>query len=137
MNCGSDNFGNTKCLILSRHLLNSLQVFRIVKQSLTCRHSQTEFGNEKIKLWDVVTGEVIRTFNGQHGDIITSIAIATDGRTALSGSDDKTLKLWDLATGKEIWTFKGHNEVVRLVVIAPDGRTALSSSDDGMLIEPI
>ena len=41
---------------------------------------------------------------------MTSVAIAPDGRTALSGSADKTLKLWDLATGKELRTFTGHSE---------------------------
>ena len=57
---------------------------------------------------------------------MTSVAIAPDGRTALSGSYDKTLKLWDLATGKELRIFTGHSERVTSVAIAPDGRTALS-----------
>ena len=56
-----------------------------------------------------------------------------DGRTALSGSDDKTLKLWDLATGKEIRTFTGHTNSVYSVAFSPDGRTALSGSDDKTL----
>ena len=37
------------------------------------------------------------------------MAIAPDGRTALSGGEDQTLKLWDLASGKELRTFTGHS----------------------------
>ena len=49
------------------------------------------------------------SFTG-HSGWVTSVAIAPDGRTALSGSEDKTLKLWDLASGKELRTFIGHSD---------------------------
>jgi hypothetical protein len=64
---------------------------------------------------------------------ITSVAFAPDGRTALSGSDNKKLKLWDLASGREIRTFTGHTDRVTSVAFAPDGRTALSGSKDDTL----
>ncbi|MGJ5629647.1 WD40 repeat domain-containing protein [Nostoc sp. CALU 1950] len=48
--------------------------------------------------------------------------MAPDGKTAVSGSSDKTLKVWDLQTGKEISTLTGHNNSVRAVAIAPDGK---------------
>ena len=63
-----------------------------------------------------------------------SVAFAPDGRSALSGSDDKTLRLWDLANGSTIDTFTGHTDDVDLVAFAPDGRTALSGSADKTLI---
>ncbi len=72
------------------------------------------------------------SFTG-HSRGVTSVAIAPDGRTALSGSEDKTLKLWDLATGVELRTYTGHSDAVNSVAIAPDGRTALSGSEDKTL----
>jgi hypothetical protein len=75
---------------------------------------------------------LIRTLTG-HTDFVDSVAIAPDGRTALSGSHDKTLKLWDLATGSAIRTLTGHTDSVNSVAIAPDGRTALSGSVDKTL----
>ncbi len=87
-----------------------------------------------MKLWDLASGEVLRTFT-RHNGYVWCVAIAPDGRTALSGSGshDKTLKLWDLASGKELRTFSGHSEDVMSVAIAPDGRTALSGSFDKTL----
>ena len=61
------------------------------------------------------------------------MAIAPDGRYALSGSDDRTLKLWDLATGQPRLTLSGHAGPVYAVAILPDGRQAWSGSTDGTL----
>jgi WD40 repeat protein len=80
----------------------------------------------------VATGKVLRTFKG-HSNMVHSVAFAPDGRTALSGSWDKTLKLWEVATGKELRTFRGHSDAVYSVAFLPDGRTALSGSSDGTL----
>ena len=88
--------------------------------------------DKTLKLWDLASGKELRTFTG-HSGWVHSVAIAPDGRTALSGSTDKTLKLWDLASGKELRTFTGHSDTVRSVAIAPDGRTALSGSVDKTL----
>ncbi len=61
-----------------------------------------------------------------HSETVHSVAIARDGRIALSGSGDNTLKLWDMATGKELRSFTGHSGPVHSVAISPDGRTAVS-----------
>ena len=85
-----------------------------------------------LKLWDLASGKELRTFTGHvHG--VSSVAISPDGRTALSGSVDRTLKLWDLSTGKELRTFTGHSLPVFSVAFAPDGQTALSGSLDETL----
>jgi len=43
-----------------------------------------------------------------HTDSVTSMAISPDGRTAISGSWDKTLRLWDVASGRELRTLSEH-----------------------------
>lgn len=48
-----------------------------------------------IKLWNLSTGQLIRSFEG-HSGFVRSVAFSPDGQTALSGSDDNTMKLWDL-----------------------------------------
>ena len=52
-----------------------------------------------VKLWDVETGEMKKTFSGiseEEG----SCAFISDHEKILSAPDDKTLRLWDIKTGK-------------------------------------
>jgi WD40 repeat protein len=48
-----------------------------------------------VRLWDVVSGKEVCCLEG-HTASVTSVAISSDGRCALSGSLDKTVRLWKL-----------------------------------------
>ncbi|MEG5018495.1 hypothetical protein QUB20_21300, partial [Microcoleus sp. B4-C2] len=48
----------------------------------------------------------LRTLAG-HTNYVTGVAIAPDGKTAISASRDKTLKIWDTETGTELLTLTG------------------------------
>ena len=37
-----------------------------------------------------------------HTSSVTSVAVADDGRRAISGSEDHTLRVWDLESGEEL-----------------------------------
>lgn len=74
-----------------------------------------------LKLWDVPTGRLIRTFDAHRG-AISSVAFSPDATRVASASWDKTLKLWDARTGQEISTFAEHSDRVRSVAFSPDGR---------------
>jgi WD40 repeat protein len=50
-----------------------------------------------VRLWDVMSGKEIHRFEG-HSASVTSVALSTDGRQALSGSLDQTVRLWDIPT---------------------------------------
>jgi WD40 repeat protein len=82
-----------------------------------------------IKLWNLVTGEQIRTLK-EHSNSVRAIAISPDGKTLASGSNDETIKLWNLATGELIRNLKGHSSWVRAIAISPDGKILVSGSDD-------
>jgi WD40 repeat protein len=78
-----------------------------------------------LRLWDLETGVELRRFEG-HEDIITSMTVLTDGRRALSGSEDRTLRLWDLDTGAELRRFEGDGSRITCMTVLADGRRALS-----------
>jgi WD40 repeat protein len=77
--------------------------------------------NDTIRLWDIATGEVIRTLEHPGAQ---SATLSPDGKQALSGAPSGT-KLWDLASGEAIRTFKGNTLAA---VFSPDGHYALVSS---------
>ncbi len=85
-----------------------------------------------LKLWDLRTGELVRSFAG-HTDFVHAVALAPDDRHALSGSSDQTVRLWELATGRLLHAFTGHGGRVIAVAFCPDGRYALSGSSDRTL----
>ncbi|MGB0084462.1 MAG: caspase family protein [Rhodomicrobiaceae bacterium] len=96
----------------------------------TKRHrSRPKKEDTALRLWDVETGQQIRSFTG-HSGAVRSVALSPDGQFALSGSDDMSMKLWEVATGKEVRSFSGHKSFVRSVAFSPDGRFALSGAWD-------
>jgi hypothetical protein len=52
-----------------------------------------------LRLWDLTTGETLRTLEGHTGSV-SAVAVLADGSRALSGSWDGTLRLWDLTNGE-------------------------------------
>ena len=75
-------------------------------------------------------GNGIRCFEGEHDDIVVSVAFSPDGTRALTGSNDQTARLWDASTAEKIHVFKGHKGTVTSVVFSPDGARALTGSND-------
>ncbi len=82
-----------------------------------------------IKLWDVKTGQELRTLYG-HSNEVWSVSFSPDGHTLASGSLDKTIKLWDVKTGQKVYTLSGHQWGVESVSFSPDGKTLASASSD-------
>jgi WD40 repeat protein/energy-coupling factor transporter ATP-binding protein EcfA2 len=89
----------------------------------------TGSGDKTIKLWNVETGQEIRTLTG-HNSGVLSVSFSPDGKTLATGSGDDTIKLWNVETGQEIRTLSGHNYSVNSVSFSPDGKTLATGSRD-------
>jgi hypothetical protein len=59
-----------------------------------------------------------------------AVALSADGKTALTGSQDKTARLWETATGKPLGPPLQHQAEVVAVALSADGKTALTGSHD-------
>lgn len=89
----------------------------------SCGHDKT------IKIWNLNTGELLRTFTG-HLDIVWSVIFSPDGQTLASCSEDKTVKIWKLDTGELLYDLLGHSEAVGAITFSHDGKTLVTGSGD-------
>ena len=71
------------------------------------------------------TGRATVAFQLGHTEGICSAAFSTDGKQALTGSDDGTARLWDVDSGSVVRTFL-HNGRVACVAFTPDGKQVIT-----------
>ncbi len=89
-------------------------------------------GGNPLKVVDVRTGEVVRTFGG-HDDPIDGIVLSKDGKLAVTFTVYGLIKMWDPATGREVRQFPRssitslHRDDMRLyaVALSPDQKYLL------------
>ncbi|MGH7998433.1 MAG: protein kinase domain-containing protein [Brasilonema sp.] len=75
-----------------------------------------------IKLWQLETGKLLRTFGGWfsgHSSIVHAIAFSPDGQLLATGSWDETIKLWQVSRGKEIRTLTSYGNWINSVAFSP------------------
>jgi WD40 repeat protein len=84
---------------------------------------------QDIVVWDLGQFAEVQRLKG-HTKAVRSVAFSSDGKRALSGSEDATARLWDLSTGQEIGIFKEHVQAVNSVAFSPGGGYALLGSED-------
>jgi WD40 repeat protein len=82
-----------------------------------------------VKLWDVETGQCIRTFKG-YTNAFRLIGFSPDGKTLVSGSGDCQVRLWDVEAGVCLKTLARHSSLVVSVAFSPDGKTLASGSNE-------
>ena len=59
-----------------------------------------------------------------------SAAISPDGRTIITGGDDRLIRLWNVANRKQVGAWVAHDKSVGAVAFAPDGQLFASASRD-------
>jgi len=92
----------------------------------------TAHNDETIRVWNLLTGQLIRTLDKHLGNV-TTIAFSLDGRFLVSGGTDKNIFLWRIADGTLLQTLRTHSERVNRVAFSPDGKFLASAGDDGRI----
>jgi WD40 repeat protein len=87
-----------------------------------------------VRLWDVGTGDVIRSFKGHTGALF-AVALSPDGkRIASGGGGDGTapqsteVRLWDAGSGAELRRFEGHTGWIYSLAFSPHENVLASAS---------
>ena len=84
---------------------------------------------EGLKVWDVATGQCLRTFEEKAGDV-ASLCLSPDGRQVLTGNSyGERLRVWDVATGRVLRKVEG-NDYIHTVRSSDDGRLTLTATSN-------
>jgi WD40 repeat protein len=89
----------------------------------TCSHDR------QINLWDVTTGELVRTLTGHNGAVF-ELAFSADGSSLASASADGTVKIWDVATGERLDTLGQPEGGQTAVTLSPDDAWIVAGGAD-------
>jgi WD40 repeat protein/predicted Ser/Thr protein kinase len=103
-------------------------------------HFATAGMNGRVLLWDVNTGEIVKSFvdaaikspagDVAHLDAVNAVAFDPHGRWLASAADDRMIKLWDVETGELVGSTTGHTDWVRDIQFRPDGHQLVTVSRD-------
>ncbi len=106
--------------------------------SPTTPHFATGCFDDKLRIHDVVTGDLVRTLtlpeknkNFKQTWWIYSVSFSKDGKMLISNSSDNKVLLWNTSTGELIQTFSGHDSGVCTAVLSDDKKMVLSGGSDG------
>ena len=120
-----DGITGIQVAILSRHtaMVNSLAFLPDGTSLVSGSDDKT------IKLWDVQTGGIVKTFCG-HTKGVLSISISADCTTIASGSEDKRIRLWNIQTEECYCIIKQQVEVNHVRFSPTDPQYLVSASAD-------
>lgn len=86
--------------------------------------------NDTLKVWDMLTGLEIHTFEG-HSEDVGDIRFTQDGNIIASVSADGTVKIWDLNEQTLIRSIDNHNDESWRLAITNNGETLVDSDSNG------
>jgi len=85
--------------------------------------------DKTIKLWDMQTGGVVKTFQG-HTKAVCSVSISADCTTIASGSRDDIIRLWNIQTGECHQITMQYDQVIQVFFSPLDPKLLISESGD-------
>jgi WD40 repeat protein len=95
------------------------------------QHILVSCRDNKLRLYDVKTEKLVRTFDAEDTVPSEMVAISPDGRLAASfaqlGKQEWAVRLWDVQSGKSLRLLRGHTSALSGVRFSPDGKRLFSA----------
>ncbi|MBX3727790.1 MAG: WD40 repeat domain-containing protein, partial [Candidatus Sumerlaeia bacterium] len=83
--------------------------------------------DEKARIWNTTTGELLHVIPVEQGNWPFAVALTPDNSRFVIGSHSK-VTIYDMATGNEIRVIPRPNEVVSTIAVSPDGTHLLTGT---------
>ena len=87
----------------------------------------------EVKIWDVASGNLVRSLDALHTDTVFSVRFSPDGSKLATASADKFLKVIRAEDGKDLKSFEGHTHHVLAVDWSGDGKQLVTGGADNVL----
>ena len=128
--CTREKPGDAVCL---HTLVGHEDIITSVALSLDGRLAVSAGKDQKIRLWNTLTGKCVKVLTG-HQDWIRDIALTWDGRYLLSGSWDTTVRIWDTGTGKCVRVLRDRIRSISRVAFHPQKKLAAIATAAGSVL---
>jgi WD40 repeat protein len=90
--------------------------------------------DQVVRLWDVATGELVRTLPANTNRGVYHLAWDHAGSTLFSGGDDGNILGFEPLTGDRRVVLRGHAQYVYCLALSPDGRMLASAGGDSRIL---
>jgi len=87
-----------------------------------------------IKVWNISTGKLIKTFSKAHDGPVLTLSFSADENLLLSGSEDNTARMHGMRSGSTLRKYIGHSDHVIFNCFKRDAKMVLTASRDGKVI---
>lgn len=90
----------------------------------------------KARIWNLDdNNDQPRELSGKHGGAVTCVAFSPDGKTCVTGGDDRQIFLWDTATGERRYAFpagqkEGHRGAITSLTFTPNSQLISAARDN-------
>jgi WD40 repeat protein len=86
-----------------------------------------------VRVWDPESGECIRKFKGQRGNV-QAIVFHPSGRFLAVSCADGAIRFWDVESGKELGSYAWGIGPAAHLAFSPDGSTAAAATSAGVVV---
>jgi WD40 repeat protein len=110
--------------------IGSLGAINSAKFSPDGRRVVTTSDDATVKIWDVKTGNVLRSLEGHYGAVMDANYSTSGKYIVTNGGRDKTARIYDATMGAVIDSLQHHTAYITTAIFSPDEKTVLTSSFD-------
>merc|ERR1712194_364567 len=97
------------------------------------RSGGSETGKENLRLWDLDTGNCLKSFDAHETKDVLAVSMNWSQRRALSAGSDDCLRLWNLDLTECIASLSGHTNFVSCLQVDWAALRAVSGAADAQL----